>query len=376
MMLKKLDKRMFEYLSHLKFGQVDHKTLSWKDHLKLPSSDWQFPTELESYFLKCFFLNKDIINDKDVLDIGCEYGNKIPWFDKFKPKKITCIDPSAEDLYIAKMVATLVDTDTECVRTKAEDYQLKADTIFMLSVNHHLDDEFSIYDKLECDNLIIDTWTDKTPIQKILEALEKKFMIESKIFYKKDRLILRCKRKTNLNFLHQIPIKVQSGSCATNLKVEINGYTVFDKTFAENSSVNYVLEFDHSYKEGVKNKICFKWTGPAEHENKYLKIEHIIINDQIINLYNAEYFPHIGDQWWNTLQDNEKEKYNEIIYGKAGNTFGWYGEINFYFCTGNNFQSRHSFNKSNRDPRKLLNEQNDWIFLDKSHSKLYHKAKQ
>jgi len=208
------------------------------------------------------------------------------------------------------------------------------------------------------------------------EALEKKFMIESKIFYKKDRLILRCKRKTNLNFLHQIPIKVQSGSCATNLKVEINGYTVFDKTFAENSSVNYVLEFDHSYKEGVKNKICFKWTGPAEHENKYLKIEHIIINDQIINLYNAEYFPHIGDQWWNTLQDNEKEKYNEIIYGKAGNTFGWYGEINFYFCTGNNFQSRHSFNKSNRDPRKLLNEQNDWIFLDKSHSKLYHKAKQ
>ena len=261
-------------------------------------------------------------------------------------------------------------------KNKAEDYQLKADTIFMLSVNHHLDDEFSIYDKLECDNLIIDTWTDKTPIQKILEALEKKFMIESKIFYKKDRLILRCKRKTNLNFLHQIPIKVQSGSCATNLKVEINGYTVFDKTFAENSSVNYVLEFDHSYKEGVKNKICFKWTGPAEHENKYLKIEHIIINDQIINLYNAEYFPHIGDQWWNTLQDNEKEKYNEIIYGKAGNTFGWYGEINFYFCTGNNFQSRHSFNKSNRDPRKLLNEQNDWIFLDKSHSKLYHKAKQ
>ena len=83
-MLQKIDKRMFEYLSHLKFGQVDHKELSWNDHLKLPSSDWKFPAELETYVLKCFFLNKDIITDKEVIDIGCEYGNKILWEQNLK----------------------------------------------------------------------------------------------------------------------------------------------------------------------------------------------------------------------------------------------------------------------------------------------------
>ena len=373
-MLQKIDKRMFEYLSHLKFGQVDYKQLSWNDHLKLPSSDWKFPAELETYFLKCFFLNKDIINDKEVLDIGCEYGNKIPWFDKFKPRKLTCIDPSEKDIYIANMVATLVDTDTQCYQTKAEDYQLKADTIFMLSVNHHLEDEFSIYDRLDCDNLVIDTWTDRTPIDNILQALRKKFTIDSKIVFKDNRLILRCKRKKNLYFKHHIPVEVLSGDVPTTLGVEINGKLVSEKIFKQNTVETHVFEFECAYEEAVKNKICFRWHGATEHENKWVKIENITINDQIINLYNAEYFPTISDEWWGSLEDQQKEKYNQIIYGKAGNRFGWYGEINFYYCTGFNFQSRHYFNKSSRDPRKLLNEQNDWIFLDKDDAKVYHKV--
>tara|TARA_B100001115_G_C15803324_1_gene397476 strand:+ start:61 stop:1188 length:1128 start_codon:yes stop_codon:yes gene_type:complete len=373
-MLQKIDKRMFEYLSHLKFGQVDHKELSWNDHLKLPSSDWKFPAELETYFLKCFFLNKDIINDKEVLDIGCEYGNKIPWFDKFKPRKLTCIDPSKEDIYIANMVATLVDTDTQCYQAKAEDYQLKADTIFMLSVNHHLDDELPIYDRLDCDNLVIDTWTDRTPIDKILQALGKKFTIQSKILFKDNRMILRCKRKEYLTFKHHIPVEVLSGDVPTTLRLEINGKQVVEKIFKENTVDKHVFEFEHSYEEAVKNKISFRWHGTTEHENKYCQIEHIVINDQLINLYNAEYFPTISDEWWRGLNDKQKEEYNQIIYGKAGNRFGWYGEINFYFCSGVNLQSKHNFNQNNRDPRKLLNEQNDWIFLDKSNSKVYHKV--
>jgi hypothetical protein len=189
-------------------------------------------------------------------------------------------------------------------------------------------------------------------------------------------MILRCKSKKHLIFKHHIPVEVLSGDVPTTIRIEINNIAVAEKNFKPNSVDQHVFEFDHLYEEAVKNKICFKWHGTTEHENKYVKIENITINDQILNLYNAEYFPIISDEWWNSLEDQQKEEYNEIIYGKAGNKFGWYGEINFYYCTGVNFQSRHHFNKSNRDPRKLLNEQNDWIFLDKSDAKVYHKVRQ
>ena len=186
---------MFEYLSHLKFGKVDHKELSWTDYTKLPNSDWKFPFELEQYFEYCFNKNADVITGKKILDIGCEYGNKIPWLDKFKPRELVCIDPNQKDLSIANYVGSLVTTPVTCAHTKAEDHQLEADTIFMLSVNHHLEDQWLIYEKLNCQNLIIDTWTDKVPINQILETLDKKFVIKTNWFFKPNRIIMRYKKK-------------------------------------------------------------------------------------------------------------------------------------------------------------------------------------
>jgi len=195
MTLSKTDKKMFEYLSHLKFGKVDHRDLSWGEYEALPNSDWQFPKELEEYFEECFCRNADVIQGKKLLDIGCEYGNKIPWFDKFDPEALTCIDPNPADLYIANYVGSILKTPTVCVETKAEDYQLSADTIFMLSSNHHFDDQFLVYSKLDCEHLIIDTWTDKVPINKVLERLDKKFILERNWFFRPNRIVMRYRKK-------------------------------------------------------------------------------------------------------------------------------------------------------------------------------------
>ena len=195
MRLEKIDKRMFEYLGHLRFGKVDHNDLTWQQYMQTPSSDWVFPTEMEAYFEKVFVENKDILTNKRVLDVGCEYGNKIPWFDKFKPKQLTCIDPDKECIDIASYAARLVETDTKCEVSMAEDYDLTADTVFILSVNHHLQDQYLVFDKLQCQHLVIDTWTNKVPLQEIEHRLNVKFYLESRHDLKKDRVVLRYRKK-------------------------------------------------------------------------------------------------------------------------------------------------------------------------------------
>ncbi len=196
--LDKTDKRMFEYINHLHFSGVDHKDLSWEQHSQSPVSPWKFPMELETYFKNVFVDNKDIINNKKVLDIGCEYGTKIPWFAKMQPSELVCIDPNKEYFYIANYISGLTTTNTICVNSKAEDFTLTADTIFLLSVNHHFEDQFAIYERLDCDHLVLDTWTDRAiSISRITNFLEKKYTVESETYlnFKKNRVVMRYKKK-------------------------------------------------------------------------------------------------------------------------------------------------------------------------------------
>ena len=74
-------------------------------------------------------------------------------------------------------------------------------------------------------------------------------------------------------------------------------------------------------------------------------MSQISINGQSIDVYNAEYFPEINTDWWQRLDIQEQEKYNDMIYGNIGNTFGWYGEVNYYYCSGFDFRARISIQK-------------------------------
>ena len=213
---EKIDKKMFEYLGHLYYGHVDYKDLPWEEYVTRPDSDWQFPIEQLEYWKKVFLKNIDIIANKTVLDIGCWYGNKVPWFDKLLPTSVTCIDPGtyngSDYMYICEYAASLVKTPTTCVTTKAEDYPLVAHTITMLGVNHNFDDELAVYDKLQCKYFILDTWTDEkyatapgkqskrlagsTHYAQARDFLYIKFTLENEdTYFTPNRVILRYKNK-------------------------------------------------------------------------------------------------------------------------------------------------------------------------------------
>jgi SAM-dependent methyltransferase len=197
--LSQINKKMFEYINHLHFEGIDPMDLTWEEYSQRPPSTWEFPLDLESMFKTIFADNKDIINNKKVLDIGCEYGSKIPWFAKLQPSELTCIDPDKACFNIANYVSGLIGrtttTKTLCVNSGAEDFDCNADTIFLLSVNHYVDDQFEIYKKLNCTHLVIDTHTDNhIPLSDITNFLEKTYILESEVYIRKNRVVLRYKK--------------------------------------------------------------------------------------------------------------------------------------------------------------------------------------
>ena len=157
----------------------------------------------------------------------------------------------------------------------------------------------------------------------------------------------------------------------------INNEVCFKKNYPGNNKYKEIIEFEKEYSDGVKNTISFLFSGEQEVEKKSLKILQICINGQVLNVYNAEYFPKINEMWWEHLSDEDKNKYNEIIYGATGSEFGWYGEINFYYCCGVDIKSQFRYNTCNTN-NQVLHERLNWIYLDESsvrgHTKIIQKG--
>lgn len=179
-------------------------------------------------------------------------------------------------------------------------------------------------------------------------------------------------KNTKLIFTQEISVELFA-QCEVYLEILINDESKFRKQYPANEIHREVIRFDHEYAESKKNKITFLFSGKKEVEKKYLKILQICLNKQILNRYNAEYFPKINPEWWQQLSLSEQEEQKEIIYGKTGAQFGWYGEINFYYCAGFDYRSRFRYNSAKKDYTKLLGEKINWVFIDENSIKKYNK---
>lgn len=181
---------------------------------------------------------------------------------------------------------------------------------------------------------------------------------------------------TRYNFTHCVPIEVSSQTQVTDLTVRVNDTVVFEKQF-QPGRIKQQIEFGYHYEDGKKNRFCFVWKGQGkEDEDKHLKIDQIIINGQLLNVHNAEYFPELNSAWYSGLDESQKQMYNARIYGRTGKVFGWFGEVNFYFCTGANYRSRYKYNIENEDMSRIIAEKIDWIYQDKALAKTYHRSQQ
>ena len=167
-----------------------------------------------------------------------------------------------------------------------------------------------------------------------------------------------------LTFENIIPLEVYTDTGPASLLITLNDKKIFEKDYSESFTHKELVKFEAEYDDGSFNKLSFVLSGPPLTANKHLQIESININKQPINVLNSEYFPEIDESWWQDLSMEEQQKFNDIIYGKAGNKFGWWGEVNFYYCAGFDYKSKMRYNR--HDNRSILHEQIDWVYLDEA----------
>jgi hypothetical protein len=175
-------------------------------------------------------------------------------------------------------------------------------------------------------------------------------------------------KNLNLNFFHEIPIEVYHESDTVSLTVFVNNTLVFEKTYPPSVLNKETITFRHEYLDAEQNTIKFNFNGKSESSNRFLKIKSIAINGIWLNIYNANYRPKLNPVWWNNLTNIDKEKYLDIIHGKNGNTFGWFGEIEFNFATGYDTSSRCLL-KNNMD--LILSKKIDWVFSNRSNKNIW-----
>jgi hypothetical protein len=166
----------------------------------------------------------------------------------------------------------------------------------------------------------------------------------------------------NLNFAHRIPIKVFHPSDTVSVGIKINDQSVFSETFAPGHEHSRNVEFYYSYTDGDKNIIEFEFSGKVESSSRYLAINSLEVNNVYINLYDAHYIPNLNRIWWESLNHKAKDRYLDMIYGKNGNKFGWFGKIKYYYYCGVDFKSRVKTDADNTET--LLGKSPNWVFLD------------
>ena len=174
-----------------------------------------------------------------------------------------------------------------------------------------------------------------------------------------------------LIFKSDVLLEAYTDNGPAGLMIELNGEKVFSKQFLEKNTHKEHVEFEAQHADGALNKLTFTFSGPPLTANKYFQIKGIAINKQSLNVLNAEYFPEIDQSWWEGLTAEQKINYDDIIHGKTGNKFGWWGQVNFYYCSGFDFKSKMRYNHYGN--RSMLHEQVDWIYLDEHSIKDYKK---
>jgi len=156
-MISNLNKQRFEYIWHLFNTNKTEKDLPFEKHVPCHPSVWQFPKNLIEYHDLVFDLGKKSLDGKTVLDLGCGNAWYLGCLENCV-KEYTGVDIDTKKIKYAKIMSTIVDVPSTFIIDDIGNVKPKADTIMMLSVTQHIPNVKNIFEKFDCENVILDSF--------------------------------------------------------------------------------------------------------------------------------------------------------------------------------------------------------------------------
>jgi|TARA_A100001391_G_scaffold66537_1_gene42209 hypothetical protein len=143
--------------------------------------------------------------------------------------------------------------------------------------------------------------------------------------------------------------KVFHDTSEHRVSIDIDGDTIFTKTFAPGIKHHIKLDDNYDFRSSSVKRITINWQGESETANKYLMFDKWSINNQLVASWKAIYVPDENDYITNIKQngtDQEKQELRKKILF-CGHRFGWFGKIVWDFLIGDriNLQTKRDIDK-------------------------------
>jgi len=143
---------------------------------------------------------------------------------------------------------------------------------------------------------------------------------------------------------HTLPIWTQFAvfhdSAQHYVNIDIDGQTVYQKTFAPGIKHRVKIDEVFDFKQSSIKKITIVWRGDQETQNKYFLFDKWAINHQHLSAFKCMYVPdendYIREINTNGSADDKAKLRKQIMFG--GNKFGWFGKLIWDFVLGNTLE--------------------------------------
>jgi len=169
----------------------------------------------------------------------------------------------------------------------------------------------------------------------------------------------------NLVFDHKLVFSVFHDTSPVHVTIRFADKQIFANTYTPGIEHTETVRFEHLVPDGDRNIIEINFTGETESASRYLKIHNVTAQGRKLDVLNNIYTPSINPEWWESLSQDEKNYYLDVIHINNNAHFGWYGKIEYeYFSAADKGSAYRNHNAA--IDNTITHMHKKWIYDNKS----------
>ena len=148
----------------------------------------------------------------------------------------------------------------------------------------------------------------------------------------------------------------------SEVEIFVNDLKCYTKQYQANKKYKDIIEFEYDYQDSTKNQLKILYSGDQKSQERYFKIESLLINNQNVELQNSNYTPNFNQAWIDSLDPKTKDSILQIVYGNHNSHYGWFGNITYKYYTSKDKKSKDKYYKQLDIMEKVIKQRINWIY--------------